>query len=683
MTNPIPLISGLGGAIGGDYNDLTRQLFFVEYDGKLSRLDLIRKLDHVVFSGIATMPPDSSLDLADGTSTHGGDIRWDHIDPSGGRVMRPQGNCELAYLGQVPFNGISYADLQELTYSINSLHGDPGPHNQLVPGAMFAVHNRYVQPASNFDYAKVQVVNYGASIKVRWRTYLLKPAYHVLGTGYIHPEDLVLSGDGQHAYVTERNGNLLRVDLHNADRSHAQVISAGMNAPHQIVLDEARGYAYVVEYAFPGRLLRVNLTTGAQTTLVSGLEGVIGLAMTSDQQFAYITEQTAGGKGLLSRVEIRSGRREILTDTLTAPFFLTWLDASEANLLLTERDPAHRITMVDVSHTPVQITPLSQAPFRPSSVAVAGDGLLICGDQTISKFSLQHNSFAITGPTILGIGHVPFDRIIGGYADTTVDPGYFFQVKDAPFGGTLPLKINHPRAYADGARYYTILVDGILQKHPWSDYRWNAGLNRFVLHTMNPVYGRFFRVRRPGDVWYNPWLGYQLQSSEFANGLHTIEIRLYSAPSNAALISSDTLQVMFDNSWPTAIIDEIIHDGAVVGTCAVVNSGTDHFRFRITADDVQGHLKSWSLRALWGNNKSDAIASDNYISASPSTAPIWHGPVNDIVPAAPGWNTRKPGDPTSHRCAHTFYLTVWDRVINGHYHVHRSHYHKSITIMLP
>ena len=681
MTSPITLISGLGGAIGSDFNKMTRQLFFVEYNGKISRLDLTRELDYVVYSGVATMPPDSSLDLTTGASIQGGDIRWDHHSPGGGLVMRPQGNCELAFLGDAPFNSISYADLQELDYSTNALHGNPGPGNQLADGYVFAVHNRMVQPAVNFDYAKVKVLHYGASLKVKWTAYRLKPAYHILGTGYTHPEDLSLSSDSKHAYVTERGGVLLKVDLTHADRSHAQVISSGMNAPHQIFLDEARGDAYVVEYAFPGRMLRINLSTGAQTTLLTGLEGVIGLVMTNDLRFAYITEQTASGKGQLSRVEISSGRREVLIDTLTAPFFLTWLDASEDNLLLTERDPAHRLTMIDVSHSPVMVKRLSSAPFRPSSVAIAGDDFLICSDSVISHLSMVHGSFAVTGPTILGIGHVPFDRIVGGYADTTVDPGYFFQVKDAPFGGVLPLKINHVRAYAEGARYYTISVDGALQAYPWTDYRWSSGAHRFILRTMNPLYGRYFRVRRPGDLWYNPLLGYWLHTTELSNGLHTIEVKLYSHPNMNSLLSADSLQVMIDNNWPTAVIDEILHDGAVVGTCAIVDSGSKFFSFRITADDMQGHLKNWTLRALWGDNKSDTIAADNYMTANPATAPIWHGPISQITPAAP-WDAEKPGDPTSTRCAHTFYLTVWDRVINGLYHIHRSHYHKSITIML-
>jgi hypothetical protein len=47
---------------------------------------------------------------------------------------------------------------------------------------------------------------------------------------------------------------------------------------------------------------------------------------------------------------------------------------------------------------------------------------------------------------------VPADatHLPGGYADTTADPSYFYQVKDCPFGGTLPLMINWEHARSHG-----------------------------------------------------------------------------------------------------------------------------------------------------------------------------------------------------------------------------------------
>ncbi|MFN2165254.1 MAG: hypothetical protein ACK2U9_03220, partial [Anaerolineae bacterium] len=373
---------------------------------------------------------------------------------------------------------------------------------------------------------------------------------------------------------------------------------------------------------------------------------------------------------------VSTGRREVLVTGMTNPFFLTWADAGEGGLLTTERDPANRISLIDLTQSPVSVSHVAVGvPFRPSSVAVAtADRLLLCSNSEISMLDLLGSVFVPTGPTILGIGHVPFDRIVSGYADTTVDPGYFYQVKDAPFGGTLSLMVNHERAYADGARYYAVRVDGITQSTSWNDYKWSTSTNRFELQTQNAIYGTYFRVRRPNELWYNHWLGYRLKTAGLSNGLHTIQVSLYGATNSASLMSTHSLQVMIDNQKPTAIIDEIIHDGVVVGRCGIVDSGSDRFSFRITANDPQGHLKSWSLSALWGDNESAGVASESYVPTSP---PLWHGPVAQVVPAAPGWQA------IERHCAHTFYLKVWDRVIDGYNYIHYSQYHKSITIMLP
>ncbi|MBV8857643.1 MAG: hypothetical protein JOZ96_06125 [Acidobacteria bacterium] len=46
------------------------------------------------------------------------------------------------------------------------------------------------------------------------------------------------------------------------------------------------------------------------------------------------------------------------------------------------------------------------------------------------------------------------------------------------------------------------------------------------------------------------------------------------------------------------------------------------------------------------------------------------------------WHAAVAGHPTSTHCAHTFFLSVWDRVINGYGYPHNRNYHKSITIWL-
>ena len=92
-------------------------------------------------------------------------------------------------------------------------------------------------------------------------------------------------------------------------------------------------------------------------------------------------------------------------------------------------------------------------PARPSSVVVVTAGLMVmCCDQVVEQVDFASGIFQPAGPLLMGIGFIPFDKVKpSGLADTTVDPTYFYQVKNTPFGGTLPLMVNHLRAFNDGA----------------------------------------------------------------------------------------------------------------------------------------------------------------------------------------------------------------------------------------
>src|SRR6185503_4795126 len=51
MATPIKLATGLGGAIGSDFVRSGNQLYFVEFNGKLSVLNLVRPLVGIVAQG--------------------------------------------------------------------------------------------------------------------------------------------------------------------------------------------------------------------------------------------------------------------------------------------------------------------------------------------------------------------------------------------------------------------------------------------------------------------------------------------------------------------------------------------------------------------------------------------------------------------------------------------------------
>ena len=418
------------------------------------------------------------------------------------------------------------------------------------------------------------------------------------------------------------------------------------------------------------------------------------MLVTSDGNFAYVSEQTTGPDGgRISRYTLSNGHRETLVTGMTAPFFMTWSDPGEGGILITERDPANQITLVNLTTSPVSTQPVALAvPFRPSSVAVVTpDRLLLCSDTEVDEVDLTDSVYVATGPMLLGIGHVPVSRIdqADGFADTTVDPSYFFQVKDSPFGGTLPVMFNHENAYASGARYYKILVDGVEPRQTWYDYKWSTPDNAFTLRTIAPTASGYYPVRNPAELWYNHWLGYQLDTValNLSNGLHTIAVQIFSGQSALLEIGNignpgHTMVVQIDNQWPQAQIDAIYHEPGhnPIGTCGIVDSGTDEFTFDITALDAEQHLLSWSLTALWGDNQSATVASDSY-SAHVSLSKLWPGVAGNVP--SPAWHAAVAGDPTSTHCAHTFYLGVWDRTIDGWNYIHYKEYHKSITLMLP
>ena len=578
------------------------------------------------------------------------------------------------------FTLLGTAQLQALSYGTAPIVGDNNANNQLGAGAVFAVRT------NGGHFAKVRVTTYGYDIKLNIRTYRLKPAYQVLGTGYSEPEDVEVSVDGNTAYITERGGQLLRLALNTAvapHRSAAVVVASGMQAPHQISLHEDRGLAYVVEYANPGHLVRINLASGARSNVAFGLERAIGLLVSGDHKYAFVSEQSGAG-GRVRRIELDTGAIETLLSGFTAPFMMAFNDASESAILLAERDPANRIALIDLGVRPIVSRVVAAGvAARPSSVAlVSGSKLLVCSDTVLSSVDLAESLLTGSGPLLLGIGHVPVDRIAGGYADTSADPAYFFQVKDCPFGGTLPMMFNHERARLMNAVYYKFFVDGVETHAPWGDYRWSTASNRFEYVPVLPDAGGFYSVRKAGELWYNAWLGLARDTADMPNGLHQLSVRVYSAAKAQILTPGMTTSVnlMIDNSMPSAAITSIVHDGTPVGTCGIVTTGPDKFRFEISALDPPQHLLSWSLTALWGDNKSAAIGGDSY-AAHVTPGKLWGG-ISGTVPAG-SWAATVPGDPTSKRCAHTFVLHAWARTINGYSYLHHGSAHKAITIMLP
>jgi hypothetical protein len=515
----------------------------------------------------------------------------------------------------------------------------------------------------------------------------------VLGTGYNAPSDVELSVDGLHAYVTENPGTLLRLSLTNMNRAAATLVAGGMNGVDQVALDEAHGFAYVAEFT-GGHIWRVTLSSGAKT-VVATIANPRGVLVTSDGRFLYVSNDA----DTITRFDLSTNTSAVIASGLKGPRHLTWADDGESVILFPQPNPTGTVMKADLTTTPATVTAIAgPTAAGPYSVAVlSSNQLLIVSGTVVSEVDLTSSVYSAAGPVFLGIGFVPADtaHLPNGYADTTADPTYFFQVKDCPFGGTLPIMINWEHARSMGANFYQVFIQGptgpaVQVTQSFGDYLWSVALNEFELQTTSPAAGGYYLLRSSGQIWLNFWLGLLLDTTGRPNGLNTISIKLFSAESAGSEIGHSTdagrfAAVMIDNTTPVVNLQQILQQpgNVVVSTCAIVNTGAPTFTFVVTASAPQSHLLGWSLTAYWGDNKSKTVSSDSY-SAHISPTRLWAGITGVAVPP-PGptpWNATVTGDPTSVHCAHSFFLDAWDRVINGWGYIHGvASYQKSITLL--
>lgn len=451
-------------------------------------------------------------------------------------------------------------------------------------------------------------------------------ARDVLGGGYTNPEDVKLSSDGIHAYITERSGDLVELALKTPERSAARVVASGMTAPQQMFLDEAHDSAYVVEFTSPGRLFKINLTSGAKTVVASGLDHPIGVVLSSSRQYAYITEQTTGpDKGRVSKIVVSSGLRVTLAKGLTNPFFLTWTGPSEDALFVPQRDPANSILIVNVT-TGATNTVVTGVPFRPSSVAVPNSGqILICSDSVIEEVTFA----PFTGDLLMGIGNIPFDAVNKTTGLATTPAGSLCHVTNAPFGGTLPIMVNYEAADTAHAAFYQVLVDGVIQHSPWTVFHWNGSTNEFITvppQTVMPGGSTgCFPVHPVSELFdYQPTaLGYLLDSTALSNGLlHTIQLQFVdSSGKRLPDVVSQRLQIMVDNEQCVAVIFPASISTSPPQTasaaCGTVNYGTNR-SLTVTVDYAATQPHDFATY---------------YFSITRGTSQTFLGPQNAPVPA--------------------------------------------------
>ena len=248
-----------------------------------------------------------------------------------------------------------------------------------------------------------------------------------IGTGWIEPESIVVLGDGSTAFVSERGGDIWKVDLGAADRAAASSVAAGLTAPQQMALASTEDALFVVEYTSPGRLLRIDLATAAVDVLATGLDHPIGIAVASDQLTAFVTEQSTSG-GRLTKVDLNSGSTNTVAAGFAAPFFLSWATglpdgsggviADDAVLLIADRDPANRVEVIDLTAATPTRRSVSPVGYRPSSTAAMSGDLYVFEDTTISVIDVTTGLFPVVRLDM------PTDPLfVGGWARVPVELG--------------------------------------------------------------------------------------------------------------------------------------------------------------------------------------------------------------------------------------------------------------------
>ncbi|HEY4358618.1 MAG TPA: hypothetical protein VGN16_22925 [Acidobacteriaceae bacterium] len=630
------LTGGLAGAIGCDFRQSLNQLVFVEFGGKLSTYNLFPAAT-VVSSGTTTLKGTFLFDFDAGVQSAPGapvgttwDVFWDQATAVA-RSMDPAGTAKLLNLGVVPFGSITPSALQSLSYSTAKIVGNNDPTNKLVTGDVFAVHTN----AGN--YAKVLVVAYGYDIQIQWVTYRFAAAYNVIGTGYTNPEDVEVAADGVHAFVLEESGDLVKIALATANRSAptTTVIANGIKMPQQMAIDEAHGNGYVVEYdpTGHGNLYRFGLAPlSAKHSVIATLNAATGLVISDDLQYAYVSEQNTGGTtGTVTRIGLADGSRHLVASGLIAPFHLTWADDGESALLVAERDPANRVSRIDLATGTSHIM-IGGVATRPSSVALANPSqMLVCCDAHLQSVALV--PFVTTGPLLMGIGFIPFDKIstATGLANTTVDPTYFYQVNNVPFGGTLPLMVNHQLAANDTAAYFRVLVYHgatleLVDTAPVTDEKWNGTQYTAVTTATTVIAGKpgYLPVHPVSDLflWYNPSLGAFLDSTQLSNGLHNIVLEFITA-TGAPVATTSPLTILVDNNHCIAGITQPTLNG-------------------VSADPVCGVLKYTGFNALpvimaYSGSHPNNFANYSFTlikGVATLTPPSTHGPVSALVSPA-------------------------------------------------
>lgn len=319
------------------------------------------------------------------------------------------------------------------------------------------------------------------------------------------------------------------------------------------------------------------------------------------------------------------------------------------------------------------------------------------GQPTGSYFVFTRVGNIVAGSISQTNGYAYPNEGLGPYMYPTED-------SDMPFGGTLWIGGWFGLGLiALGATYYRVQwAPGAQAPNgpgPWTDVTDPLGnsyydpiTENWISQSMGPttvggVTDLYVLPSSPGTTpWAFPDLVAQLDTTKLTTGLQTLRVIGYTGGGVPAIIGGSiatfettyvdpaygTLKTTIDNTPPTDVaITGANLNGSAVLACQTANLGStvsDYLEIDFEAYDALGHLRGYSVDAIWGNNNyvmppptAPNPAYDNY-SAHINGSNLWGGS-SSLATRYYGsaYNTVEMGP-----CAYDFRLRVDKRTTNGY-----------------
>lgn len=558
-------IRGTHHSRGSDY------VYYVQQGSTDSFLGRIRTTPlELVSKGNSEAKLNTQFNLDEG----GMDLWWVGVS-LGTRALQGLGATQLYKYPIAPAGGLANIDpttLPGLSYSSARLIDDGQGNNfyaARLASSNFAVFRFYLDATTT-----------PAKTRIEWLTYKLNfnPNRWAL-LDCFDPRDVVMSpdeliafiSDGEHVYRVDNNGTMTSPDFDNESMSF-HILSADVVQPQQMAFYGPD--LYVVD---SDRLLRIDPQSGVTTPVVSGLNLGVGLLIDEDRRTAYVSNQ--GGE--LYSVDLTNPTPSLRPLLGVSPLsgasgFMTWADDTHSAFYVTVPSPVNEVIRVDLnSRTRSVVLNSTDCPVDPWSMEVLSESrLFLATDRELGVIQLAFESPDL----VMGIGLVPFQYINNpsmtpvpapedmGKADTTRAPGYFFQVHNVPFGGSLNLMLNHRRANTEGIKYYRLTLtneDGVsrLITAPFTDLKWRAtgGEPGWVPTATNSTGtagtpANAFAFRGENEFWYNAYLGAIIDTTVADNGLCTLRIDFFDTNGVQLPTLTVSKQLRIDNHYTHATL---------------------------------------------------------------------------------------------------------------------------------